>query len=207
MYYFKNITLSVIQIPTLGIVLDPAEVREFSEIASREVLQNNSTIINDLIYNDQLSVLDAELNAFTKVVSAQIISNAYDTISVVSTIADPVIVAQVPETQKFYFIKDEWKMSRNVTYVKSFLGDIDTLYVFAQDSDITLVIKANGLVFPTEYIMKNQTFEFDFKDITENFSIEIKSKKNNKDVEIFMDGKSSADTVTLQNFIDTWREV
>ncbi len=72
----KNLTSSDLNLQSLGIILNPNEVRDIAEFATRNILQNNASFLNDLVYTDKISILSADHESFSKVEAVQYISNA-----------------------------------------------------------------------------------------------------------------------------------
>jgi hypothetical protein len=197
MEYIKNITAADLELLGLGITLSADEDRNAAEFANRGVLQDNASYLNELVYNDKIRILDADRNELSKVECVQYISNAYSKVVVE--------LDKTSENDKWYFVKDEFRVKKNEVVKKSFLGNVESLYVYTSSANIDALVKLNGLVMPVEELVKRQTFELELKGKAKDLELEI-TGRGTTNVDVYIDGYTTASVVEVQEFIDNWRE-
>lgn len=194
----KNLTSSDLNLQSLGIILNPNEIRDIAEFATRNILQNNASFLNDLVYTDKIAILSADHESFSKVEAIQYISNAYSKVIISNT-------ADLTSKGKYYFLKDSFNI-KNQYIIKTFKGYVDSIYIIPDTNVCEITITTgDGLVLPTDEIIKRQTFELETGGKLYNPSVKIYSNYTNT-INIFMDGTSDEETDVLQDFIDNWRE-
>jgi hypothetical protein len=197
MEYIKNKTAADLELLGLGITLSADEDRDIAEFANRGVLQDNASYLNELVYNDKIRILDADRNELSKVECVQYISNAYSKVVVE--------LDKTSENDKWYFVKDEFRVKKNEVVKKSFLGNVESLYVYTSSANIDALVKLNGLVMPVEELVKRQTFELELKGKAKDLELEI-TGRGTTNVDVYIDGYTTASVVEVQEFIDNWRE-
>jgi hypothetical protein len=197
MEYIKNTTTADLELLGLGITLSAGEDRDIAEFANRGVLQDNASYLNELVYNDKIRILDADRNELSKVESVQYISNAYSKVVVE--------LDKTSENDKWYFVKDEFRVKKNEVVRKSFIGNVESLYVYTSSSNIDALVKLNGLVMPVEELVKRQTFELELKGKAKGLELEI-TGRGTTNVDVYIDGYTTASVEEVQEFIDNWRE-
>ena len=197
MEYIKNLTNEPLQLLPVGVILGPLEHRDISEFSNRSKLQDYASYLNDLVYQDKIIILNADLSEFSKVESVQYFSNSYNK-----------VVVELDNTgnaDKWYFVKDEFMFKKNTTVVKRFLGNVESLYIYTSSADIEVLVKLNGLTMPLEELSKRQTFELELKGKAENLEIEV-TGQGSTTVDMYIDGYTIAGIEEVQEFIDNWRE-
>lgn len=194
----KNLMNEELNLQSLGVILLPNQIREIAEFSTRATLQNNASYLNDLVYSNKISIIDADNNEFSKVEAIQFISNAYSKVVVSNT-------SELKNNGKYYFLKDKFDLKDEIIE-KSFNGHVDSIYIIPElnSCEIT-IITGEGLILQTDEVMKRQTFELETNGKLYNPVIRIYSKYNNS-IDIFIDGTSEEETSILQTFIDNWRE-
>lgn len=197
MEYIKNISENKIELLSLGVELEVGAEREVSEFANRSVLQNNASYLCDLVYNDKIVILDADRNQFSKVEAVQYISNAYTKVIVDSDNHDA--------NDKWYFVRDEFILKKKVVLTKTFLGNVESLYMYSSSSEVTVGMKLNGLVMPVETLDKRQRVDMELKGKANELELTFESNGTTT-LELYIDGYSVEDTDVVQTFIDNWRE-
>jgi hypothetical protein len=197
MEYIKNMTIVDLELLGLGITLGAGEYRDIAEFANRGVLQDNASYLNELVYNNKIILLDADKNEMSKVESVQYISSAYSKVVVE--------LDKTSENDKWYFVKDEFRVKKNEVVRKSFLGNVESLYVYTSSSNIEVLVKLNGLVMPVEELVKRQTFELELKGKAKYLELEI-TGQGTTNVDVYIDGYTTASVEEVQEFIDNWRE-
>ena len=194
----KNLTNTELNLQSLGVILSPNQIREIDEFATRVILQNNASYLNDLVYTGKITIIDADNNEFSKVEAVQFISNAYSKVIISNT-------SELKNNGKYYFLKDKFDI-KNEIIEKSFKGCVDSIYIIPEINSCEITITTGeGLVLQTDEIMKRQTFELETNGKLYNPIIKIYSKYNNN-IDIFIDGTSDEETSILQTFINNWRE-
>lgn len=204
MTYIKNKSGAELNLSILGIVLAIDEFRDIAEFTTRDELERKATVMIELLNDGSISLLDSDMNEFQLTDAIKYCLNTFHVVTIKEG-AEPLLVKANENESKFYFVRDkEMKLNKNTVYTRTFLGDLQTLQIFAKHAEIEITIKMNGLVFPTETVRKNQTYEFGFESKAIDFSVEISTTKHSKEIEIYMDGKSDDTTTEIQNFIDNW---
>lgn len=194
--YFKNISTTTLTLGSLGVVLAPNEVRSFAECGNEEAINNAAPLLNDLVYTNKLQVINDTNTVLSKAESVASITSPYNLVSLLSPKGN----------DRYYFLKDNFQIPKNVTITKYFRGTVSSLFVTPNSNNVDIVIiSGDGLRLPTDELIKRQTLEFSFEDRIRDIEVQLTARDSNVEVDVFLEGHSDVDTVeTLQNFINTW---
>lgn len=199
MYYIKNLTSGILPLPDFGIELNPGEIRDLFSFTNRSKLQDCSSVINDLIYQDKIILTDADFNHLSKVDCIQITSNAYTKVIITED--------NSKNNSKYYFVTDEFRIdSKKPTVIKQFMGSVETLRIVPSNPVTVTITTGDGIILPSDSLIKRQTLEYDFNSKIKDISIKFERSYSTSDIEIFIDGTSTKTVQEIQNFIDNWRE-
>lgn len=114
-------------------------------------------------------------------------------------------INKVPKN--FYFLKDSFRLKKDESAEKYFLGYCTGVWVTSTTSPVKVTVKTKqGLSLPADRIVKNQNLEFDWPEGMKDPEIEIEAEATT-DVVIYVEGWNDATpTKNIQRFINTWGE-
>jgi len=201
MYYFKNISLDVVNIGNTGADVEPGERRAFNEVGSREEIADNVGEITPLIYQSILVIMEDEFDLPSND-AALVVANNYNRIVIDNT-------EDFNDSKSiYYFVRDRFYIKEDHRMIKHFRGKVSSLYVIPSTSDVEVtIITGDGLVLPGENLVKRQTLELDFNNKVRDIQVVITAESTNAYVELFIEGYSQGEDIDdIQRFINTWYE-
>ena len=202
MYYFKNISLDVVDLGGTGADVEPGASRAFNDVGQRDDIADQSGDINKLIYAGLIVIMEDD-RELSKDEGTQVVSNNYNKV----VIGNPEVINNSVKSL-YYFVRDRLTIRRGYRVIKHFKGRVESMYIIPSNSNLDVsILTGDGLLLPTENLVKRQTLELDFKGKVRDIEVSIEADTSSATVEIFMDGYATVEEVKeLQDFIDTWNE-
>jgi hypothetical protein len=195
MYNFKNLTSSELSLGSLGVILQPNEVRDFISIGDRIAISSSAELLTDMIYTGALIVSDDGVDC-SKAESVMIILNSHNTVKVTEITTN--------SNTRYLYVKDSLSLAKGVAVAKNFKGNVSSIQIRPTLKDLSVHIESEGVVFHTENIGKLSSYvlETDYK--LKNPIIHIVSPSGSNVVEIFIDGDTTMSSTEMQTFIDNF---
>lgn len=202
----KNITSLSLTLPVSGIVLDAQEEREFSTIGTETFVSSCADEFASFFAIGKIEIIRDDETVITSITDVISVTSGLTSTLELGNLEELAIAIAPHANRRFIFLQDVATSQKDEIIKKPFPGSILSISIRPKKSSTMVQIYADGIYFQEEEIRRNAVFEYNFDYKMTDVVLILDSGRSKNQIELYMDGDTYLDPLSIQELVDSWRE-